>query len=226
MPLVKPCSIEPCFHAVWLTKSNIKYKGRYSVLPAMHCSRQGWLLMIKVCFITILHMTTMHHWKQHIVESKWHLLFKKKYYQQFLPHKVKMQHCISDYTQSTFSTFSYLGNFLKKLADNQCSSITNGSTSYQTYVHTTFYHWSALTWKLHIKWKYLLCLIFAHIAFLLCIADVYMNFNSTVCLDYFFSLSFCILYSRNYPQLCPDWYAWRSHGNSGTHLVHQCILRK
>ena len=43
-----------------------------------------------------------------------------------------------------------------------------GSTlPYQTYVHTTI-----LLYDLSIKWKYLLCLKFAHTAFLHCMADV------------------------------------------------------
>ncbi len=53
--------------------------------------------------------------------------------------------CISNYIQST--SF-YLGKFLKKLADDQCSSIPKGSIYNIKYnVHTTFYHKSGLTWN-------------------------------------------------------------------------------
>ncbi len=42
-----------------------------------------------------------------------------------LPHKVQIYSmCISDYMQTTFF---YLGRVVKKLADDQCSSITKGS---------------------------------------------------------------------------------------------------
>ena len=50
--------------------------------------------------------------------------------------------CVFDYIQTTFF---YLGRFLKKLADDQCFSMTKGSIyHYQTYVHTTFYHGNGL----------------------------------------------------------------------------------
>ncbi len=43
-------------------------------------------------------------------------------------------------------TFFYLERFLKKLADNHCSSITKGSIYHikHIYVHTTFYYSSGL----------------------------------------------------------------------------------
>ena len=44
-----------------------------------------------------------------------------------LPHKVKTQYVILDHMQSTFFC---CGKNLKKLADDQCSSITKGSTYY------------------------------------------------------------------------------------------------
>ena len=44
-----------------------------------------------------------------------------------LPNKVKSNMCILDHTQSTFFCF---GKFLKKLVDDQCSSITKGSIYY------------------------------------------------------------------------------------------------
>ena len=45
--------------------------------------------------------------------------------------------CISDYMQATFF---YLGKFLKKLADDQCSSITKGSIYYMK--HMNIQHFS------------------------------------------------------------------------------------
>ena len=53
--------------------------------------------------------------------------------------------CITDYTPTTFF---YLQPFMKKLADDQYSSITNWQyLPYQTYVHITLYHGSGLTWN-------------------------------------------------------------------------------
>ena len=54
-----------------------------------------------------------------------------------LPHKVKMQYymCNSDYIQTTF--FS-CWRFIKKLAENQCSSITKGNIYHIKHIHTTF----------------------------------------------------------------------------------------
>ncbi len=45
--------------------------------------------------------------------------------------------------------FFYLGRFLKKLADDQSSSITKGIVFYHIkhYVNVTIYHGSELTWK-------------------------------------------------------------------------------
>ena len=43
--------------------------------------------------------------------------------------------CISDYMQTTFF---YLGRFLKKLADDQCSSITKGSIYYIKHMQKGF----------------------------------------------------------------------------------------
>ncbi len=62
----------------------------------------------------------------------------------------------------------------KKLADDQCSSITKGSIYHiKLYVHKPFNHGNGLTLKLDVKWKYLLvlCLIFAQAAFLLRTAE-------------------------------------------------------
>ncbi len=51
---------------------------------------------------------------------------------------------MTDFKQTTFF---YLGKFLKKLADNQCSSITKGSIYHikHDYVHKTFYPIRRLT---------------------------------------------------------------------------------
>ncbi len=50
--------------------------------------------------------------------------------------------CIAYYMQTTFF---YLGRFLNKLADDQCSSITNGSIYHVKHdVNTIFYHGSGL----------------------------------------------------------------------------------
>ncbi len=60
-----------------------------------------------------------------------------------LPHQVKRSICISDFMQTTFF---YFERFLKKLADDQNSSITKGSIYHiKHYVCTTFYHSSGLT---------------------------------------------------------------------------------
>ncbi len=49
----------------------------------------------------------------------------------------------SDFMQTTLF---YLKRFLKKLADDQCSSMTKGTyLPYQTYVRTTFYHCNGLS---------------------------------------------------------------------------------
>ncbi len=53
--------------------------------------------------------------------------------------------CVSDCIQITFF---YLGRFLKKTADDQCSSISKGSMYHIKHNgHTTFYHVSGLTWN-------------------------------------------------------------------------------
>ncbi len=63
-----------------------------------------------------------------------------------LPTKQKRSMCISHYMQTTFF---YLWRFLKKLADNQCSSLvwlTTGTIYHIKHnVYTTFYHESGLT---------------------------------------------------------------------------------
>ncbi len=51
-----------------------------------------------------------------------------------LPHQVKTQYLHSDFMQTSFF---YLGRFLKKLGDDQCSSITKGSIYHirHMYIH-------------------------------------------------------------------------------------------
>ena len=59
--------------------------------------------------------------------------------------KWKRSMCISNDIQTTFF---YFGRLLKKLADDQCSSITKDSICHITHnVHTTFYHGSGLSWN-------------------------------------------------------------------------------
>ncbi len=63
----------------------------------------------------------------------------------FCPTKWKHSICISDFMQTTFL---YLERFLKKLVDDQFSSIPFRkavSSIYETHIHTTFYHSSDLT---------------------------------------------------------------------------------
>ena len=58
------------------------------------------------------------------------------------------------------------GRFLKKLADNQCSSMTKGSIYHIKHMsNTTFYHGSGLTWNCmfngsiyHVLYLHILCL--------------------------------------------------------------------
>ena len=61
---------------------------------------------------------------------------------------------------------------LKKLADDHCSSRTKGSIYHISNIcpyNLLPWEWNDL--KLDIKWKYLLCLIFAHSAFLLILCN-------------------------------------------------------
>ena len=80
-----------------------------------------------------------------------------------LPYQVKCSICISDYMQSTFF---YLGRFIKKLADHQCSSITKGSIyHFKHNVHTAFYHSSELTRNLMFNGS-ISCFMFADTVYL------------------------------------------------------------
>ena len=80
--------------------------------------------------------------------------------------------CISDYIQTKFF---YLGRFPKKLADDQCSSITKKAVStisnIREYPHNLL-PWKWIDLKLDVKWKYLLYLIFSHTTILLCVAEL------------------------------------------------------
>ncbi len=82
------------------------------------------------------------------------------------------KHAVSAFQISFMqTTFFYLGRFLKKLADDQCSSILLKavSTISTNYVHTTCYHSSGLTrnWMFNGS----LCFIFADTTFLPGTAD-------------------------------------------------------
>ena len=68
-----------------------------------------------------------------------YVLFKLKSIPPYLPYKVKMQ-----YVHFRLHTNYFLlpWKILKKLVDDQWSSITKGSIYHiYHYVHTTFYHW-------------------------------------------------------------------------------------
>ena len=90
------------------------------------------------------------------------------------PLSKKRSICISDFIQTTFF---YLGSFLKKLADDQCSSRTKDSIYHIKHngVHTTFYHSSGLTRNLTLNGCIYHVLYFAATAFLLGTAEMKMN---------------------------------------------------
>ncbi len=70
------------------------------------------------------------------------------------------------------STVFYLGRFLKKLADDQCSSITKGSIYHIKHnVHTASYHSSGLTRNFMFNGSIYFMFMFADTAFLLGAAD-------------------------------------------------------
>ncbi len=81
----------------------------------------------------------------------------------------KCSMCNSDYIQTTFF---YRWRFLKKLADDQCSSITKGSI-----YHINIKYMSMQTFTMGVDWLEIGCLImgliFAHTAFLFCTAEGY-----------------------------------------------------
>ncbi len=79
-----------------------------------------------------------------------------------LPHQVKSQYmgciCISDFMQTTFF---YLGRFLTKLADDQCSSITKGSIYHikHMYIHpfTTVVDWLEIGSLMEVSAMFYIC---------------------------------------------------------------------
>ncbi len=82
--------------------------------------------------------------------------------------KWKCSICISDYMQTTFI---YLGWFLKKLADDQCSSITKGS----------IYHMKPMyiqSFSMEMDWSEILCLMEVYTMFYVCIYCVFTWYSS------------------------------------------------
>ena len=67
--------------------------------------------------------------------------------------------CILDHTQSTFFC---LGKFMKKSADDQCSSITKWRIYYIKHMYIQPLSWKWIDQIFDGKWKYLLWFIFAH----------------------------------------------------------------
>ncbi len=75
-----------------------------------------------------------------------------------LPHQIKRSICISDFMQTTFF---YLGRFLKKLADDQYSSITKGSIKHikHMYIHhfTTVVNWPEIGCWMEVSTMFYIC---------------------------------------------------------------------
>ena len=89
------------------------------------------------------------------------LIIVHKSYTSCLPHQVKMQYLHFNFMQTTFF---YLGRFLKKFADDQCSSIPKDSIYHIKHnIHTTFYHSGGLTRKIDVEGKYLLYVLYLQI---------------------------------------------------------------
>ena len=86
--------------------------------------------------------------------------------------------CISDFMQTAFF---YLGRFLKKLADDQCSSITKGSICHISHMYIQPFA-TAEDWpEIRCLREYLLCFIFADTAFLLGMAEYwYWKISSAI----------------------------------------------
>ncbi len=86
-----------------------------------------------------------------------------------LPHKVKMQYV---HFRSHAEYFLLPWKFLKKLADNQCCSITKNSIYYVKHMYIQPFsmevHWLDI-WH-YFNGSTVICLIFTHTAFLLCAA--------------------------------------------------------
>ncbi len=86
------------------------------------------------------------------------------------PPNKKRSICISDFKQTTFF---YLERYLKKLADDQFSSMPKSSIYHTKHIYIQpFYPSSGLIRNLTFNLKYLLCYIFADTAFLLGGADL------------------------------------------------------
>ena len=106
--------------------------------------------------------------------------------------------CIFAYKHTTFFN---LGRFFKKWADNQCSLITKGSNYYIKHISlhliTIGVDWPEIGRLM----EYLSCLIFAHTAFLLCIAKY-----------------------RRHPCPASQTYShqWYGQGQTLLDLTHQC----
>ena len=99
-------------------------------------------------------------------------------YVKVCPTKLKSSICISDFIQTIFF---YLGRFLKKLADDQCSSITKSSIYHCKHIiHTTFYHSNELTRNLMFNGNIYYVLYFVDTAFLLGTAEVRLMTNTAM----------------------------------------------
>ncbi len=72
--------------------------------------------------------------------------------------QVKTRICISDFMQATFF---YLGRFLKKLADDQCSSITKGSVYHIKHIYiqpfTTVVDWPEIWCLMEVSTMFYIC---------------------------------------------------------------------
>ena len=94
------------------------------------------------------------------------------------PKKLKCSMCSLDNTQSTF--FS-LRNFLKKLSDDQTSSVTKGSIYYIKRMYIQPFSMEVDWLEMLYFMKHLPCFIFAHTVFLLCGANL-LSIESFYCL--------------------------------------------
>ncbi len=83
---------------------------------------------------------------------------KVSWWRTILPHQVKRSICISDFMQTTFF---YLGRFLKKLADDQWSSITKGSIYHIKHIYiqpfTTVVEWPDIRCLMEVSTMFSIC---------------------------------------------------------------------
>ena len=92
-----------------------------------------------------------------------------------LTYKIKSKLCafqimyISDYVQTTFF---YLGRFLKKISDDQCSILIKGGIYHIKHMSLQPLTMGVDRRELGCLMKYLLCLIFAPTASLLCCGSI------------------------------------------------------